>query len=143
MAAVAPRKRASDRTTNGLLPVKRQRSDWVTHKDLARLQRIADGQHDTTIQVNDATFDLWDAPQEEPAEVALDHTKLNVRTPKTMKHAPLSLVASGKPVPAVQKPTAATATTPSLPTTRSAWRKKAKGPSRRRRSASPPRKPPG
>ncbi|KAJ4155462.1 hypothetical protein LMH87_000703 [Akanthomyces muscarius] len=105
VAAVAPRKRASDRTTNGLLPVKRQRSDWVTHKDLARLQRIADGQHDTTIQVNDATFDLWDAPQEEPAEVALDHTKLNVRTPKTMKHAPLSLVASGKPVPAVQKPT--------------------------------------
>lgn len=105
MAAVAPRKRASDRTTNGLLPVKRQRSDWVTHKDLARLQRIADGQHDTTIQVNDATFDLWDAPQEEPAEVALDHTKLNVRPPKTMKHAPLSLSASGKPVPAVQKPT--------------------------------------
>ncbi len=84
--------------------MKRQRSDWVTHKDLARLKRIADGQHETTIQVNDATFDLWDAPKEEPAEVEFDHTKPNVRTPKTMTHAPISLVASGKPVPAVQKP---------------------------------------
>ncbi|KAJ6788482.1 hypothetical protein PWT90_02627 [Aphanocladium album] len=102
--AVSMRKRASDKTTNGLLPVKRQRTDWVSHKDLARLKRVADGQHDNIIQVSDATFDLWDAPKEDP-EANLDHTKLNVKAPKTMKQAPLSLVASGKAVPAVQKPT--------------------------------------
>ncbi|KAM3542914.1 hypothetical protein ARSEF1564_004138 [Beauveria bassiana] len=102
--AVPIRKRASDKTTNGLLPVKRLRTDWVSHKDLARLKRVADGQHDTTIQVNDATFDLWEAPKEEKPEVNLDHTKLTVKTPKTMKQAPISLVASGKAVPAVQRP---------------------------------------
>ncbi|EGX95745.1 p60 domain protein [Cordyceps militaris CM01] len=102
--AVPMRKRFGDNTTNGLVPVKRQRSDWVTHKNLARLQRIADGQHETTIQVNDATFDLWDAPQEVEPETKLDHTKLHVKVPKTMKQMPISLVASGKAVPAVQKP---------------------------------------
>ncbi|OAA57809.1 p60 domain protein [Cordyceps fumosorosea ARSEF 2679] len=104
LPAVSMRKRASDKTTNGLLPVKRLRSDWVSHKDLARLKRVADGQHETAIQINDATFDLWDAPKEEP-EANLDHTKLNVKVPKTMKQAPISLVASGKAVPAVQRPT--------------------------------------
>lgn len=103
MPAVSLRKRAADRTTNALLPVKRQRSDWVTHKDLARLQRIADGQHENTIQVVDATFDLWEAPKEDP-NAHLDHKKKSVRVPKTMKEAPISLVASGKAVPAVQKP---------------------------------------
>ncbi|KAM3445925.1 hypothetical protein NHJ13734_000102 [Beauveria thailandica] len=102
--AVPMRKRASDKTTNGLLPVKRLRTDWVSHKDLARLKRVADGQHDTTIQVNDATFDLWEAPREEKPEVNLDHTKLTVKTPKTMKQAPISLAASGRAVPAVQRP---------------------------------------
>lgn len=102
--AVAMRKRASDKTTNGLLPVKRLRTDWVSHKDLARLKRVADGQHDNIVQVNDATFDLWDAPKEEPEE-NFDHTKLNVKVPKTMLQAPLSLAASGKAVPAVQRPT--------------------------------------
>lgn len=99
------RKRSSDKTTNGLMPVKRQRTDWVSHKDLARLQRVADGQHDNTVQLTDATFDLWDAPQEEAApEVNYDHTKLNVKTPKTMKEAPISLAATGRAVPAVHKP---------------------------------------
>ncbi|KAJ3483568.1 hypothetical protein NLG97_g7276 [Lecanicillium saksenae] len=102
--AVSMRKRASDKTTNGLLPVKRQRTDWVSHKDLARLKRVADGQHDNIIQVSDATFDLWDAPKEDP-EANVNHTKLNVKAPKTMNQAPISLVASGKAVPAVQKPT--------------------------------------
>ncbi|TQV92975.1 hypothetical protein V2A60_003704 [Cordyceps javanica] len=101
--AVSMRKRAGDKTTNGLLPIKRQRTDWVSHKELSRLKRVADGQHDTAIQVNDATFDLWDAPEEAPA-ANLDHTKLDVKVPKTMKQAPISLVASGKAVPAVQKP---------------------------------------
>ncbi|KAL3960537.1 hypothetical protein ACCO45_005654 [Purpureocillium lilacinum] len=70
--AVPMRKRAGDKTTDGLLPAKRQRTDWVPHKELARLRKVADGQHETTVVAKDATYDIWDAPSEPVTETVLD-----------------------------------------------------------------------
>ncbi|KAJ3526576.1 hypothetical protein NM208_g11121 [Fusarium decemcellulare] len=104
--AVSMRKRPGEKTTNGLLPVKRQRTDWVSHKELSRLKRIADGQHDNTVQVKDATYDLWDMPaalkETDVDDFLEEETKAKV--PKSMKQQPISLLDSGKQVPAVQKP---------------------------------------
>ncbi|KAM0561317.1 hypothetical protein ACHAPJ_003196 [Fusarium lateritium] len=105
--AVSMRKRPGDKTTDGILPVKRQRTNWVSHKELARLKRVADGQHDNTIQVKDATYDLWDMPAE-PKEQSADNfleEEPKAKVPKSMKKQPLSLLESGKQVPAVLKPT--------------------------------------
>ncbi|KAJ4294737.1 hypothetical protein N0V88_004971 [Collariella sp. IMI 366227] len=52
--AVAPRKRAGDKTTDGVLPVKRQRTGYVTHKELTRIKRVADGHHQKTVAVAEA-----------------------------------------------------------------------------------------
>ncbi|KAF4966688.1 hypothetical protein FSARC_5677 [Fusarium sarcochroum] len=105
--AVSMRKRPGDKTTDGILPVKRQRTDWVSHKELARLKRVADGQHDNTIQVKDATYDIWDMPAE-PKEQSVDNfleEEIKAKAPKSMKKQPLSLLENGKQVPAVLKPT--------------------------------------
>ncbi|KAF4464035.1 myosin heavy chain [Fusarium albosuccineum] len=104
--AVSMRKRPGEKTTNGLLPVKRQRTDWVSHKELSRLKRIADGQHDNTVQVKDATYDIWDMPAA-PKETDVDdflEEETKAKVPKSMKQQPISLLDSGKQVPAVQKP---------------------------------------
>ncbi|TQN71126.1 Ribosome biogenesis protein NOP53 [Colletotrichum shisoi] len=117
--AVSSRKKReneSTKTANGLLPVKRQRTDWVSHKELDRLRRVADGQEESSIVPQEATYDLWGAA----APAALAATKADPSTkgednfltpvvrakpPKTLKHKPLSLAASGKQIPAVLKPT--------------------------------------
>ncbi|KAF4450241.1 hypothetical protein F53441_6523 [Fusarium austroafricanum] len=102
--AVSMRKRPSDKTTDGILPMKRPRTDWVSHKELARLKRVADGEHQNTIQVQDATYDIWDMPTapKEPDNFLKEEAKPKV--PKSMKKEPLSLLENGKHVPAVPKP---------------------------------------
>ncbi|KAF4815893.1 Ribosome biogenesis protein NOP53 [Colletotrichum siamense] len=113
--AVSGRKKRSSspsKTSDGLLPVKRQRTtDWVSHKELARLRKVADGQHESSITVQDATYDLWGAaapaPAAEPATAGKDNfvpPVVKAKPPKTLKHKPISLTASGKPLPAVVKP---------------------------------------
>jgi nucleolar protein 53 len=105
--AVSMRKRPGDKTSNGILPTKRQRTDWVSHKELSRLKRVADGQHENTIQVQDATYDVWDmpaAPKESESDDFMEE-KLKPKVPKSMKKEPLSLLQSGKQIPAVLKPT--------------------------------------
>lgn len=98
------RKRAADsKTTDGLMSAKRVKKDWVSGKELARLKRVADGEHTTTIEVRDATFDLWDAPIDPPKKTN-EPRKEPIKQPKTMKEAPISLVASGKKVDAVPRP---------------------------------------
>merc|ERR1712000_248736 len=103
--AVSSRKRSRGKTTDGLLPAKRQRTDWVSHKDLARLKRVADGQHDNTIEVKDATYDLWDAPKKEEDPMNFLPEKVEAKVPKSMRQPTISLLANGKPAPAVQRPT--------------------------------------
>lgn len=98
------RKRPQSKTTDGLLPVKRQRTDWVSHKELARLRRVADGQHDSTIEVTDATYDIWDAPAPKDEAEFVYEENIEIKAPKSSKQKPISLLAGGKEVPAVQKP---------------------------------------
>ncbi|KAK1256440.1 hypothetical protein MKX07_008699 [Trichoderma sp. CBMAI-0711] len=122
--AVSMRKRPGDKSTDGLVAAKRQKTDWVSHKDLARLKKVADGHHENTIAVRDAAFDLWDAPAE-PAAVATKKgpttttdflpEKVEPKVPKTMKQQPLSLLANGKQIPAVPKPTGGYSYNPSFP----------------------------
>lgn len=101
------RKRPGDgKISDGLVPNKRVKKDWVSHKELSRLKRVADGQHDNTIEVRDATYDVWGAaPEPSPVEAVVASTKSVVKAPKSLKQKPISLLASGKQVAAVPKPT--------------------------------------
>lgn len=108
--AVAGRKRPGDKTTDGTVAPKRPRTTpYVSHRELARLRMIADGQHDSTIDVVDATHDPWAAPAAEPVEKAEDPfsflpKKEETKAPKSMKQKPISLAANGKAIPAIRKP---------------------------------------
>lgn len=116
--AVSMRKRPGDKTTDGVIAPKRQRTDWVSHKELARLKKVADGHHDNTVAVRDATYDLWDAPAEPAAaQDPLDFLpeRVEPKVPKSMKQQPISLLANGKQAPAVPKPTGGYSYNPSFP----------------------------
>jgi len=109
--AVSLRKRpGEDKTTDGILAPKRQRTSYVSHKELTRLRKIADGKHSNeTVEVTEASFDPWDV-QRDVAEAAQDprfsflEKKMKKVAPSTLKHKPISLAASGKEIPAVKKP---------------------------------------
>lgn len=111
--AVSSRKKRendSSKTSDGLLPVKRQRTDWVSHKELAHLRKVADGQHESSVTIQDATYDLWggpaaSAPVPESEKDNFIPPVVKAKPPKTLKQKPISLVASGKELPAVTKPT--------------------------------------
>ncbi|KAM0323544.1 hypothetical protein ACHAQA_008825 [Verticillium albo-atrum] len=109
--AVSLRKRPAPKTSDGLLPAKRARKDWVSAAELARLRRVADGQQPTTIDVQPATYDVWAAPPpvdkpvvEREEDNFIPATEVP-KPPRTLRHKPISLAASGKTVRAVAKPT--------------------------------------
>lgn len=100
-------KRPSENTTDGVLPVKRQRKEYVSKKELARLKATADGNHASTITVTDADHDPWAVvdpikPEEDKFNFLPKKQKLTV--PKSMRQAPISLAANGKVVKAVPIP---------------------------------------
>ncbi|KIN00244.1 hypothetical protein OIDMADRAFT_124316 [Oidiodendron maius Zn] len=108
--AVSLRKRSGDKTTDGIIQPKRQRSSYVSHRELARLRKVADGrQEESSIEVTEASFDPWDTKRDEeeakqdPRYSFLEKAKKK-RAPVTLKHKPISLAASGKAIPAVKKP---------------------------------------
>lgn len=108
--AVYMRKRPQDKTTDGIIEPKRQRTSYVSHKELARLRKIADGQREEAfLVVKEASFDPWDVARDEaeakidPRFTFLEKSKKKV-APKTLKEKPISLAASGKNIPAVKKP---------------------------------------
>lgn len=106
--AVSMRKRPGDKTTDGILPVKRQRTTYITQKELTRLKNVADGQHQSTVEIVDADYDVWAAPAEEKNQLDEVYTFLpkavKKKVPKTLKELPITLAANGKQVPAVAKP---------------------------------------
>ncbi|KAK3293880.1 ribosome biogenesis protein Nop53/GLTSCR2 [Chaetomium fimeti] len=106
VAAVPMRKRAGDKTTDGILPVKRQRTTYVTSKELSRIKKVADGHHESTVAVVDAAYDVWAEPKEEPAteEQRFLPKAEQTKKPKTLNEKPISLAANGKAIPAVPKP---------------------------------------
>ncbi|OTB14108.1 hypothetical protein K445DRAFT_319300 [Daldinia sp. EC12] len=104
--AVSLRKRPGDKTTDGIIPAKRPRREYVTQKELSRLRKVADGVHESTIEVADATFDPWavEAKPETPAVIE-DKRIEKKKAPKSLAQKPISLLASGKMPKAVPKPT--------------------------------------
>lgn len=109
--AVSMRKRPGEgNTTDGIVPAKRQRTSYITHKELTRLRNIADGRHgDALVEVTEASYDPWDGQKDieestqDPRFSFLEKSKKKV-APKTLKHKSTSLAASGKDIPAVKKP---------------------------------------
>lgn len=103
------KKRPGENTTTGIMDPKRQRTSYVSHKELMRLQKVADGRQEKAIEVTEASYDPWDIKRDE-AEAAqdprfsfLEKSKKKV-APPTLKHKPISLAANGKEIPAVKKP---------------------------------------
>lgn len=108
MQAVSSRKRSGYGVTDGVLPEKRQRTNYVTQKELIRLRKVADGHHQSTVAITDATYDPWAVsvsetkPEEKDEFISLAVPKPHA--PKSMGQAPISLTASGKAPRAVSKP---------------------------------------
>lgn len=104
--AVSMRKRPAEKTSDGIVPAKRHKAGWVSQKELARLKRVADGQHDTTVATRDATYDVWDAPvtTKQPDVNDFIPEEVKAKAPKSMKKEPISLLANGKRTRAVPKP---------------------------------------
>ncbi|KAI1336613.1 ribosome biogenesis protein Nop53/GLTSCR2 [Xylariaceae sp. FL0016] len=105
--AVSMRKRPGEKTTDGIVPEKRQRREYVTHKELSRLRKVADGRHEEAVEISDVTHDPW-GPVAEPktseAETIKDKRNEQKKAPRSIAQKPLSLLASGKVMPAVAKP---------------------------------------
>lgn len=114
--AVAGRKRPGDKTTDGIVPEKRQRTGkYVTKKELARIKKVADGHHSETVTITDASYDPWAVEPAVPAAAPATVTKKQeknewiaeppkAKAPSTLAKKPVTLAANGKAVPAVKKP---------------------------------------
>lgn len=108
--AVSMRKRPGEGTTDGLIQPKRQRTSYVSHKELTRLRKIADGQQgEALVEITEASFDPWDAQkdvkeaEQDPRFSFLEKARKK-KAPSTLKQKPISLAANGKSIPAVKKP---------------------------------------
>jgi nucleolar protein 53 len=111
--AVSLRKRPGDGVTDGVLPEKRQRrGTYVTQKELIRIRKVADGNHEATVHIEEATYDPWSvappaATKIEPARSNDDFSIAPATKPKappTLHKNPIALTASGKAPAAVPKP---------------------------------------
>lgn len=115
---VSSRKRPSAKTTDGLVPKKRARTDYISRKEVARLRNVADGNHDQTIVVNDATYDIWGAAPEPTLtkeDLAFIPPKVEPKVPTSLREKSVSLAANGKEVPAVRRPTGGYSYNPAFP----------------------------
>ncbi|KAH9986433.1 ribosome biogenesis protein Nop53/GLTSCR2, partial [Xylariaceae sp. FL0662B] len=103
--SVSLRKRPGDKTTDGIIPAKRLRTEYVTKKELSRLRKVADGYHESTVEITEATYDPWG--EVVPSKSVIDEDKRDEKkkAPKSISQKPTSLLASGRSVPAVPKPT--------------------------------------
>jgi nucleolar protein 53 len=80
----------------------------VSHKELSRIKKVADGHHEHTVAVVDAVYDVWAEPEDavKSADESSFLPKVQKKTkkPRTLEQQPVSLAASGKSIPAVPKP---------------------------------------
>lgn len=121
--AIDSRKRTSSKVTDGIIlpKTKRQRSDWITNKELLRLKGVALAGNpigeDATKGSEAVVYDPWAEPEPTPADVDLAklhflEKKKPIVAPSTLKEPPISLAANGKPVPSVKNPGAAASYNP-------------------------------
>ncbi|KAB5523981.1 ribosome biogenesis protein Nop53/GLTSCR2 [Coniochaeta sp. 2T2.1] len=114
--AVSLRKRPGEGlgVTDGVLPEKRQRTGgkYVTQKELARIRKVADGVHENTVHIEEATYDPWSvaAPTSTKIAPAVSNDDFSIRAPAkpqpppTLHKKPIPLTANGKAPAAVPKP---------------------------------------
>ncbi|TGJ85278.1 hypothetical protein E0Z10_g3484 [Xylaria hypoxylon] len=103
--AVPMRKRPGDKTSDGIIPTKRTRREYVTVKELSRLRKVADGHHESTVEITDASYDPWAVvPEPAASDVVQDKRDDKKKAPKSFAQEPISLLASGKTISAVPKP---------------------------------------
>jgi nucleolar protein 53 len=83
---------------------KQKNGQYISHKDLQRLWRIADNH--ISLEGEAATHDPWAQTADPAARPELDFLEppKPIVAPKTLSHAPVPLTANGKPVASVQKP---------------------------------------
>jgi nucleolar protein 53 len=110
--AVDTRKRGNSIVTDGVIipKVKKQRTDWVSHKEWHRLKKVALEHRPMKTNEGEVTHDPWEdnvqpSPYDDPRLNFLEKPKPIV-APSTLERKPISLAANGKPVPAVRKPDA-------------------------------------
>ncbi|KAI1325517.1 P60-like protein [Xylariaceae sp. FL0255] len=105
--AVSQRKRAGDKTTDGIIPAKRPRREYVTVKELQHLRRVADGHHASTVEITDASYDPWAvAPPKAPNPDEIKDIRMEkAKAPKSITQKSITLLANGKSMPAIAKPT--------------------------------------
>ncbi|KAJ5770083.1 uncharacterized protein N7511_002134 [Penicillium nucicola] len=116
--ALDGRKRVNPNITDGVIEpkTKKVKNDWVSRKDYLRLKQVA---KDNNPEQKTATeiYDPW-AEEAEPSTTYDDPrfdflTKPKAKVePVTLKHAPISLAANGKRIPAVKTPHAGTSYNP-------------------------------
>jgi nucleolar protein 53 len=120
--SVDSRKRASSNVADGVLEPasKKQRTNWVSKRDLQKLKGSLDEKSLLTSERledgHNAAVDLWSgdiAPKEELMFNYLEKPKPKV-APPTISHAPIPMTASGKPVKAVKAPKAGASYNPSF-----------------------------
>lgn len=120
------RKDPSSKVTNGILPVKRRREGGVSRKEYERLRGIAYGGDSVKKDVVKSGVvpmeDLWgDMGEAKPApnlsaqeKFSFLEDKRPVKAPSTVNHKPITLLASGKAMPAVPKPVGGRSYNPSF-----------------------------
>ena len=120
--AVDSRKRPASSLGDGMVPEKRRKGNWVSRKEVQRLRQVAaEGNRDVMgryAKDDEPGMDLWaeKAPSEEEDSKKFDHlpkSKPKV-APPTIQKPPISMTASGNPVPSLQKPKAGTSYNPSF-----------------------------
>ena len=115
----------TSRITDGIVEPssKRQKSNWVSKKEVQRLRQVAAQNGAGTLSANriaeDAevsTFDLWAVPEcAEEASISEYVPKKQAKiAPATIKQQPITMTADGKTVPAVRLPKGGASYNPSF-----------------------------
>ena len=122
--AVDNRKRMQSKIGDGIYEPssKRQRKDWVSKKEVQRLKRDINKTSLLDPDQNEATaltdFDLWEQKPAEPttltkADEYIPKPQAKV-APQSIRRAPTTLTATGKPIKAIPNPNAGTSYNPSF-----------------------------
>ncbi|PCH03699.1 tumor suppressor protein Gltscr2 [Penicillium occitanis (nom. inval.)] len=118
--AVDSRKRPNSRVTDGIIEpkTKKQKSDWVSNKEWTRLKRVAQENKPAAKSEDGVNYDPWadsvEIANSQEKELEYVPKKKEKVAPVTLKEAPISLAANGKPIPAVKAPAGGVSYNPSF-----------------------------
>lgn len=120
--AVNTRRRGSSKVTDGIIEpkIKKHKSDWVSRKELLRLRQVAREGNPTDKKEEGGLYDPWSEDTSKDGS-AWDDSKFHFLEkprekvkPSTLKRAPVSLAANGKPIPSIAVPNAGISYNPSF-----------------------------